>query len=229
MGRAHQPLGQKGSKLSSESNRLWYWSDSQTPDGSSFCCRSTVDRASSHLPRSPIYGGKDSRSSASCGADDERDWELTRLNHKHASASAINLLESSDSEACLSVQKVTLNHGSNDFLQQINTYADDSRQNHAVHCPEPVKAGDQGKNDGDLLQPLRLPSESCIFRTSTHAPSKKLPTLLSLFGSPVQPDEDVLGESSAEPRLETMVKLSELPKRQMRFADVIPLPLSPII
>ncbi|CAA6671478.1 unnamed protein product [Spirodela intermedia] len=216
MGPAHQPLRQKGSKVSSESNHLWYWSDSQTPDGSSLCCRS--NRASSHLPPSPIYGGKYCRSSASYCADDEREWEITRLNHKQSSASAITQLESSDYEACPSVQKVILNNSSDDFLQQMNIYAEDSRQNH-VHFPEPLKGGDQGKNDGDLLQPLRLPSESWLFRTLTRVPSKKQPTLRSLFCSPLLPEEEVHGASPADPRLETTVKLPELPKCQMRFAD----------
>ncbi|CAA7408578.1 unnamed protein product [Spirodela intermedia] len=216
MGPAHQPLRQKGSKVSSESNHLCYWSDSQTPDGSSLCCRS--NRASSHLPPSPIYGGKYCRSSASYCADDEREWEITRLNHKQSSASAITQLESSDYEACPSVQKVILNNSSDDFLQQMNIYAEDSRQNH-VHFPEPVKGGDQGKNDGDLLQPLRLPSESWLFRTLTRVPSKKQPTLRSLFCSPLLPEEEVHGASPADPRLETTVKLPELPKCQMRFAD----------
>ncbi|XP_073008257.1 uncharacterized protein [Typha latifolia] len=93
MGQRYQPQVEDGSKLTSESNQLNYWSDSQTADGSSPFHRSTGEGISPYrdeAPASPVRNeksslgvpireGRSSRTdqSDSCEKDSEHYWEAT--------------------------------------------------------------------------------------------------------------------------------------------------------
>ncbi|MQM18029.1 hypothetical protein Taro_051013 [Colocasia esculenta] len=61
LGRVHQILGEEASKMTSESNQLSYWSDSQTADGSSSFRRSTgggISPCRNGVSRSPFHEWK---------------------------------------------------------------------------------------------------------------------------------------------------------------------------
>uniref|UniRef100_A0A1D1XEV8 Uncharacterized protein n=1 Tax=Anthurium amnicola TaxID=1678845 RepID=A0A1D1XEV8_9ARAE len=113
-------------------------------------------------------------------------------------------------------------------VEQMN-YIIDSKQNHLLCGPEPLKADEQGKNDNNVLQALlppplpKSPSESWLWRTLPSM-SAKNSNPQSFLGFQFHPTKQVVRTSSTDPRWETIVKTTVLPREHMRFADVLAKP-----